>query len=157
MTSLTKNQYIGIVIALAVAGLMFFGVSFYLSNFNNSLKMANEVSSEILQEGVVGGLTAEAGDKITVNYLGTFSNGTKFDSSYDRGTPFTFTLGAQMVIAGWDQGLIGAKEGEKIRLTIPPMFAYGEGGIPDGRGGYVIPPSSTLIFEVEVVKIEKAK
>ena len=65
------------------------------------------------------------GDTVTVQYIGTFTNGTKFDSSYDRGTPYVFQVGAGRVIAGWDQGVPGMKVGGKRRLTIPPNLAYG--------------------------------
>lgn len=94
------------------------------------------------------GEAAKAGDTITVHYTGTLLNGTKFDSSLDRGTPFSFQLGAGMVIAGWDQGLIGTKVGEKLRLEIPSEMAYGD------RAVSVIPANSDLIFEVEVLDIK---
>jgi FKBP-type peptidyl-prolyl cis-trans isomerase len=101
-----------------------------------------------IEDIVVGtGATAVAGDTISVNYVGTLTNGQKFDSSYDRGTPFTFRLGAGAVIAGWDQGLVGMKVGGKRRLTIPPNLAYGNQQVGP------IPANSTLIFEVELVSI----
>jgi FKBP-type peptidyl-prolyl cis-trans isomerase len=97
---------------------------------------------------VVGtGATAATGDTVTVNYVGTLTNGTKFDSSYDRNQPFTFVLGAGQVIAGWDQGIPGMKVGGKRRLTIPPSLGYGN--VAYGP----IPANSTLIFEVELVSI----
>ena len=76
-----------------------------------------------------------------------FTNGTKFDSSYDRGQPFTFRVGAGQVIAGWDQGVPGMKVGGKRRLTIPPDLAYGSSGYGS------IPPNSTLIFDIELLSI----
>ncbi len=100
-------------------------------------------------------LTAESGDKVSVHYTGRLENGTKFDSSLDRGQPFTFTLGAGMVIKGWDEGVLGMKVGEKKVLDISPEKGYGSQGVPDGRGGYVIPPNSKLIFDVEVVDIKR--
>lgn len=94
---------------------------------------------------------AKPNQKVTVHYAGWLKDdtkpdkkGRKFDSSVDRGKKFTFTLGKGQVIKGWDKGVKGMKIGEKRRLTIPPMLAYGERGIPG-----VIPPKSTLIFEVE--------
>jgi FKBP-type peptidyl-prolyl cis-trans isomerase len=97
---------------------------------------------------------SKAGDTLTVNYVGTLENGTKFDSSIDRGTPFTFVVGIGQVIRGWDEGMVGMKVGEKKHLVIPGEKAYGPRGIPDGNGGYMIPPNATLIFDVEMLKIE---
>lgn len=94
------------------------------------------------------GPAAENGDILSVHYIGTFEDGTVFDSSYDRGTPFDFQLGARQVILGWDLGLLGMKVGGKRRLEIPPELAYGETGRPG------IPPNSTLIFEVELLAIQ---
>jgi peptidylprolyl isomerase len=107
---------------------------------------AEQVKTEDLQVGT--GKEAQNGNKLTVNYVGTLTDGTKFDSSYDRKEPFTFTLGEGQVIKGWDEGLLGMKEGGKRRLTIPPSLAYGE------SGSGPIPPNSTLIFEIELLKVE---
>lgn len=97
---------------------------------------------------VVGtGATAVSGDTVTVHYIGTFTNGTKFDSSYDRNQPFTFRLGTGQVIAGFDQGVTGMRVGGKRRLTIPPSLAYGS----QGQG--TIPPNTTLVFEIDLVSI----
>lgn len=104
----------------------------------------------IIQDEIVGtGAVAVAGKSVTVNYVGTLTDGTKFDSSYDRGTPFTFNLGAGEVIAGWDQGVAGMKVGGKRKLTIPSPLAYGPQGIPGA-----IPGGATLIFEIELLKVE---
>ncbi len=105
-------------------------------------------SNLVIEDLVVGsGATAVAGDTLTVHYVGTLTNGQKFDSSYDRGQPFTFRLGAGGVIAGWDQGLVGMRVGGRRRLTIPPSLGYGS------RANGPIPANSTLIFEVELVSI----
>ena len=102
----------------------------------------------VMQDLVVGtGATAVAGDLVTVQYVGTLTNGVKFDSSYDRNQPFTFRLGAGAVIAGWDQGVPGMRVGGKRRLTIPPSLAYGNQAVGS------IPPNSTLIFEIELLSI----
>ena len=103
-------------------------------------KEQSKVKIEVLKEGK--GDQAENGDTLTVNYTGTLTNGTKFDSSLDRKKPFTFVLGSGQVIKGWDEGLLGTKVGEKCRLTIPPELAYGK----QGAGNGCIPPNSTLIF-----------
>lgn len=107
--------------------------------------------SELKVEDLTVGSGAEAvaGQTVTVNYSGTLTNGTKFDSSYDRGTPFSFTLGAGEVIKGWGLGVAGMKVGGKRRLTIPSDLGYGSRG-----AGADIPPNSTLIFEVELLKVE---
>ena len=104
----------------------------------------SELVVEVLQEGA--GEVAEHGRQVSVHYTGWLTDGTKFDSSVDRGTPFAFPLGAGRVIKGWDEGVKGMKIGEKRKLTIPPDMAYGPGGF-----GNVIPPNSTLVFEVELL------
>ena len=109
---------------------------------------ASSGGSLVVQDLVVGaGATAATNDVVTVNYVGTLTNGTKFDSSYDRNQPYTFRLGAGAVIAGWDQGVVGMKVGGKRRLTIPPSLGYGD------RAVATIPPNSTLVFEIELLSI----
>ena len=98
------------------------------------------------------GATAEAGDSVTVNYVGALMNGTVFDASANHGSSgFTFTLGAGQVIKGWDLGVAGMKEGGKRMLVIPSDLAYGNQAV-----GGVIPANSALVFEVELVKVQKA-
>jgi FKBP-type peptidyl-prolyl cis-trans isomerase len=102
----------------------------------------------VIEDLVVGtGATAAVGDTVNVHYVGTLTNGTKFDSSYDRGQTFPFRVGAGQVIAGWDQGVPGMRVGGKRRLTIPPSLAYGNQAVGP------IPANSTLVFEVELVSI----
>jgi FKBP-type peptidyl-prolyl cis-trans isomerase len=96
------------------------------------------------------GEEAQRGDLVTVHYTGTLENGRKFDSSKDRGEPFPLRLGAGMVIPGWEEGLPGMRAGGTRRLTIPPELGYGEAGRPPE-----IPPNSTLVFEIELLEVEK--
>ena len=102
-----------------------------------------------IEDVVVGeGAAAAAGQQVTVHYTGWLTNGTKFDSSKDRNDPFVFPLGAGRVIKGWDEGVQGMKIGGKRKLTIPPALGYGARG-----AGGVIPPNSTLVFEVELLGV----
>ena len=95
------------------------------------------------------GTEAQAGKTVSVHYTGWLTNGTKFDSSVDRGTPFEFPLGQGRVIKGWDEGVAGMKVGEKRKLTIPADLAYGKNGFPP-----VIPANSVLIFDVELLGVK---
>lgn len=106
--------------------------------------MADDLEIEELAEG--SGATATVGQRVDVHYTGWLTDGTKFDSSVDRGQPFSFNLGQQEVIRGWDVGVAGMKIGGKRKLTIPPHMAYGTRG-----AGGVIPPNATLVFEVELL------
>jgi FKBP-type peptidyl-prolyl cis-trans isomerase len=92
------------------------------------------------------GAIAKPGHKVKVDYTGWLTTGKKFDSSVGTGKPFEFTLGASEVIKGWDEGVAGMKVGGKRQLKIPPQLAYGERGFPGA-----IPPSATLIFDVQLV------
>jgi FKBP-type peptidyl-prolyl cis-trans isomerase FkpA len=96
------------------------------------------------------GAVATKGKTVSVHYTGRLTDGTKFDSSYDRGQPIDFPLGAGVVIKGWDQGIEGMKVGGKRKLTIPPELAYGARGTPGGP----IPPNATLVFDVELVAVK---
>jgi FKBP-type peptidyl-prolyl cis-trans isomerase len=105
---------------------------------------------EITDEIVGTGTEAVAGEMVTVNYVGTLSDGTVFDASANHGNQgFTFLLGAGRVIKGWDEGVLGMKVGGKRKLVIPPSLAYGPNGVPG-----VIPPNATLTFEVELLSVQ---
>jgi len=109
---------------------------------------AQGLEVEVLQEGE--GKEAQIGDKVTVHYTGVLEDGTKFDSSLDKDQPFSFTLGENRVIQGWEKGVLGMKKGEKRKLIIAPELGYGEQGTPGGP----IPPNAVLIFEIELLEIE---
>ena len=132
---------------LAVGGGIYVFATKQPSAPSDIIESVEELKIEDIAVGT--GAEAVAGKNVTVHYTGTLTDGTKFDSSLDRGTPFTFSLGAGEVIRGWDQGIAGMKVGGKRKLAIPPSLGYGE----TGTGG-VIPPNATLIFEVELLKVE---
>ena len=104
---------------------------------------------EIEDMEVGTGIEAANGDRVTVHYTGWLIDGTKFDSSIDRGQPFVFSLGAGQVIQGWDRGVRGMQVGGIRKLTIPPELAYGDRPV----GGGLIPANSTLVFEVQLLEI----
>jgi FKBP-type peptidyl-prolyl cis-trans isomerase len=107
-----------------------------------------DIKTQIVDLRAGTGAVAKVGDRVSVHYTGTLEDGTKFDSSRDRGQPFAFTLGRGQVIAGWDQGLVGMKVGGHRKLTIPPEEGYGSRG-----AGGAIPPNATLLFDVELLGI----
>ncbi|MCK4919061.1 MAG: FKBP-type peptidyl-prolyl cis-trans isomerase [Candidatus Pacebacteria bacterium] len=115
---------------------------------NQSNKEKMELKIETLQEGI-GEVVTKKGDTISVHYTGILEDGTKFDSSVDRGVPFSFTIGAGQVIQGWEQGTLDMKIGEKRKLTIPAELGYGANGAGD-----VIPPNATIIFDIELMGIQ---
>lgn len=115
--------------------------------FANSVTTQSGLKYEDLVVG--NGAAARSGDRVSVHYTGWLTDNTKFDSSHDRNVPFEFNLGRGQVIRGWDEGVVGMKVGGKRRLMIPAPLAYGDRGVSG-----VIPPSSTLIFEVELLGIK---
>lgn len=111
--------------------------------------ISNDSKLQIIDVQVGTGTLAKAGSHIYVNYKGMLQDGTVFDSSYNRGEPIDFVLGAGKVIKGWDLGLVGMKVGGKRRLVISPDYAYGAAGYAG-----VIPPNATLTFDVELVDVK---
>ncbi len=145
------------VIAVVILIVVFIFSGSKQTSSNESMNGQNE-ETRTTQDGlritdeVVGtGAEAAVGKVVTVHYTGTFTNGTKFDSSVDRGMPFSFLLGAGQVIKGWDEGVQGMKVGGKRKLVIPPSLGYGS----INRGP--IPANSTLVFEVELLDIKDAQ
>lgn len=150
-----KNTIVFLVIILLIA---ISGVLYYFMPKNNNsaaLDQSKQASGifeiqgmkvEILKQA--SGAEVKIGDKVTVNYVGTLPDGTKFDSSIDRNTPFEFTLGENKVIRGWELGVLGMKVGEERMLTIPPELGYGPQGFPP-----VIPENATLIFKIDLLGI----
>lgn len=159
--SLGVNQWIAVGVALlVVGGVMYLSYSRESKSVKESVeitesntKQMNNISTikglEIYDIAVGTGAEAKAGQKITVHYTGTLTNGKKFDSSLDRGMPFEFTLGVGQVIQGWDQGFAGMKIGGKRKLVISPEMGYGAQAV-----GNVIPANASLVFEVELLGVK---
>ena len=165
-----KKTGIAVAIALIVILVIFGGYGLITSMFGNSNNSTNAITNTTtqatnststqnttmqnptqleIQDVTVGtGAEAVAGKQVTVNYVGTLTDGTKFDSSYDRNQPFTFTLGAGQVIQGWDQGVAGMKVGGKRILVIPAPLGYGAQAVGS------IPANSTLVFQVELLSVK---
>jgi peptidylprolyl isomerase len=112
-------------------------------------KMTTPSGLEYIDETIGTGAMPVAGQHVTVNYVGTLQDGTKFDSSFDHHEPFTFQIGKGEVIEGWDEGVMSMHVGGKRKLIIPPQLAYGA----QGAGG-VIPPNATIHFEVELLSVK---
>lgn len=152
-----KNFIFAIFVGVAILGVVaFFAFGFYqgspiqksteTTTQTTQSPQATELKIEDTQVG--NGAEVKSGDTISIHYKGTLTDGTVFDSSYDRGEPFETQIGVGQVIEGWDKGVVGMKVGGKRKLTIPPAMGYGE------QATGKIPPNSTLIFEVELLEIK---
>lgn len=159
-----NNLTTGIAVALALAVVAVFFIFPGLSPFQKpatapagttttaaaTTTMEQATQLQVTDDVVGTGAVAQAGDTVTVNYVGSLTNGTVFDASADHGSQgFTFTLGAGQVIKGWDEGIVGMKVGGKRTLVIPASLAYGDRAV-----GNVIPANSTLVFQVELMKVQ---
>jgi len=140
--------------SIAVALLLVSGAAAPLTTMALAAQASPQDQLKIIDVKRGTGAVATAGQSVTVHYTGWLyehgAKGKKFDSSVDRGQPFTFLLGAGNVIPGWDQGVAGMKVGGKRTLIIPPGLGYGPDGTPDGT----IPPNATLLFDVELLKVQ---
>lgn len=152
MKQLNKNQWVAVVVSvLIIAAFIYFftPVSTSMSIQNkNTQNPSEKLTVSANQASAKPAKVAEQGALVSVNYTGKFANGTTFDSSAGRG-PIKFVLGTGQVIKGWDEGILGMKVGDKKSLVIPPEKAYGAQGYPP-----VIPPNSTLYFDVELVDVQ---
>lgn len=169
MKKLETREWIGVMVAVVAAITLFFGNTIWNTFFkkqpteqplaslvNNTgtstqptMKNISTITGlEIYDMQVGTGVEAVAGKKVTAHYIGTLTDGTKFDSSLDRGQPFEFTLGTGAVIKGWDVGIAGMKVGGTRTLVIAPEFGYGAQAIGS------IPANSTLIFQVQLLDVK---
>lgn len=157
MDKLTKNEWIAIVVALIVIAFLFFPFFNKLSLSEIGLDGEKIFMSEVKtnEESVGEGREALPGNIISVHYVGKLEDGTVFDSSVERGAPFTFILGAGQVIPGWEKGIVGMHVGGKRTLVIPPQDAYGERGVVNPQTGErIIPENATLTFEVQLLDVQ---
>jgi FKBP-type peptidyl-prolyl cis-trans isomerase len=168
MKTLSRNEWIAVAAALVVVALFLvfsgaFSGLFAKAPAGDSMSTTTNATSTFNGNNSIPGLTiedtllgsgteAKTGDVLMVHYVGTFENGTVFDSSIPRGEPFVFTLGVDPVIEGWQKGMAGMKVGGKRRLIIEPELAYGSAGVRD-----IIPPNSTLVFDVELLDVEAGR
>jgi peptidylprolyl isomerase len=149
-TSGQSNQKVKVIAILIVVGLAVSFVAYVLSRRTPATGAEIATASGLKYIDVVEGTgaTPQTGQTVVVHYTGTLENGSKFDSSVDRGVPYEFRLGQGSVIKGWDEGLASMKVGGKRKLIIPPALGYGARG-----SGQKIPPNSILLFDVELLGV----
>lgn len=165
MRSLKRNEWIGVGVAVVAAAILFFGGTIWNMVTGNNTNPGSQASAtatnnqtmnnistttglQIFDEKIGTGAEALVGKTVSTQYIGTLTDGTKFDSSIDRGQPFEFTLGLGKVIKGWDLGIAGMRVGGVRKLIISPELGYGAQAIGP------IPANSTLIFEVQLVGVK---
>ena len=138
-----NTLWLGVLALVVIAG-----VAYFMYNRSNGSGSEATTSSGLkyVDEVVGTGASPTLGKMVSVHYTGTLTNGTKFDSSRDRGEPYTFPIGRGQVIKGWDEGIMTMKVGGKRKLIIPPELGYGASGRPPK-----IPGNATLLFDVELV------
>ena len=152
MKTLDTKEWVAAITAVFVVGFFFiFGGQLVSLFTNNNLnKSVPQTPQVLINDTILGtGDIAVSGSRVVVHYTGSFTDGKVFDSSIPKGEPFQFVLGSGQVIKGWDEGIVGMRVGGKRTLSIPPELGYG----PNDYGP--IPGNSTLIFDVELLKVEK--
>jgi FKBP-type peptidyl-prolyl cis-trans isomerase len=151
-SSKKKSNRITLVIVGGIIAALAIGALVLLTSGKGNGKVGVEITTasglKYIDEVIGAGNSPKPGQTVSVHYTGTLENGTKFDSSVDRGQPYEFRIGTGVVIKGWDEGIMTMKPGGKRRLIVPPDLAYGAQGRPQ------IPPNSTLIFEVELLNVK---
>jgi FKBP-type peptidyl-prolyl cis-trans isomerase FkpA len=150
MKNLNKNERVAVVVAVFVVGFFFIFGQTLVTLFNKTPSNSMAQNSQLMGQDILVGIGDEArvGSRVVVHYVGKFVDGKEFDSSIARNEPFQFVLGGGQVIKGWDEGVVGMRVGGKRMLVVPPELGYGMqdyGPIPGG---------STLIFEIELLKVE---
>lgn len=143
---MTKAIVFLVLAAVAVAAVLF--IIFRGVGSSTQGEVTTTSGLKYIDEVVGTGASPKPGQNVTVHYTGTLENGTKFDSSVDRGQPYSFRIGTGAVIKGWDEGVMTMKVGGKRRLIVPAKLGYGSAGFPPS-----IPPNATLIFEVELLSV----
>lgn len=151
MKKLSRNEWVAVVVSLFVVGFFFIFGSGLLSVLSKNKTALQESAQLKTQDVVMGtGEVATPGSTVVVHYVGKFEDGTVFDSSVDRNEPFPFVLGDERLIKGWNMGIQGMREGGRRVIMVPPALGYGS------QQNGPIPPNSTLIFEVELLKVDNS-